>query len=176
MQETRLDMPNIYRMETPDMPDTTTYEERQQARQLLNQYLGLVANKTFFLSLLVAMLMIIYVSLENHPLEIYFLLAGLVVSLYTVRVARLLRREFIGQMTAQELDLIARTPNEAINKEEKKAAKNLIKAYQKVNPEWEYLRPSHKTQDETLLRAAAYTETTPQDQLLRPSNPNDATL
>lgn len=39
----------------------------------------------------------------------------------------------------------------------------------KINPQMEYLRSSQQTQGETLLRAATYTNDTPQEQLLRPS-------
>lgn len=47
--------------------------------------------------------------------------------------------------------------------------KMLLKAC-KIEPQKEYLRPSQQPQDETLLRAATHTDTTPQEQLLRPSS------
>jgi hypothetical protein len=81
------------------------------------------------------------------------------------------KREFVEQMTPDEMDTLARATTTRMEDNDKRDVKLLTKAYRRIYPEREYLRPSQSTQDDgTLLRAAVSTETTPQDQLLRPSN------
>ena len=88
---------------------------------------------------------------------------------------KILEKRFVRKMTMEDGNILHKVQSyENLMPEEQSAALYLLKEYEKAHPKIALLRPSQPTQDDdTLLRAVAYTETTPQDQLLHPTNPND---
>ena len=80
------------------------------------------------------------------------------------------RREFLIELTEEEKILLERhstNQKDSIRRE----VLNILKSHREIQLSQELVRPSEEPQDETLLRAAQYTTDTPQDQLLRPTEP-----
>ena len=94
---------------------------------------------------------------------IIFHLAGLWGITYMLRVG------FARQLSYDEQEALSKVQSLPLGKSEAQLIKQLLKESIR-SPQSELLRASVEPQDDTLLRAAASTETTAQDQLLRSTN------
>ena len=153
------------------MPDETITEEQEQVAQLFTRYELYCSKWSCAYLPLLAFSFVMYFHLCEmyNPLVIMFLFIGIwgVVPhlLYRYTAAR-----FARLLSEEERKMIEPPGYVFAEQREQDTFDHLMKASAKITPRTEYLRASAKPEDNTLLRAAQYTDEKAQDQLLRPAD------
>ncbi len=122
-----------------------------------------------------AFLAVMVLTFTASPFVVAFLCGGggwLIVSASRLGRWHSLKR-FMRKITPEEYELIESVSTMRLSEDERKFVTQTRIDYAKINPQAEYLRASQKAEDDTLLRAAAYTDATQQDQLLRSADNAD---
>jgi len=160
------------------MPDETITED-EQVKRLLNRWFSL-RMKYALISGFIGIALTACVAFRIPSVKVILpplapLIGGLLGSLPIYLATWYAMRQFVRRLTDNEREILIQIPDEAIHAYGK-PIKDMRKTVHKIHPQREYLRPSQQPiQDDALLRAAQYTETTPQDQLLRPSTDDETT-
>ncbi len=154
------------------MPDTSEIEEQNQIARIFEKWKKFKRQSLVFTLTRVFVCGVIFsfcaslkggVMSQVVPFFAVFMgsTIGMVASQYRIK-------KFVKALSQQGRDVLSHAPEEnyahyCIN------APDIIRESQRLSPPKELLRPSQQTTDDTLLRAAHSSYTTPQEQLLRPS-------
>lgn len=153
------------------MPDNIpTKEEQKQITRIVRRWM--LRNQRSMLVLISAVTLFWLFFNTLNPNTFSSIMVGFfIVHFIVYRMAfRKAARNFVRRLSPTERELITSKQTEYTG--QSRIIESLLRANH-IKPEREYLRASVKDEDETLLRAAASIEATAQDQLLRPTNPND---
>lgn len=165
------------------MPNSTLTEEHKEVKRLINRwrYRHGILIKAILLSLFGMVLLNVLEIVLKYLFPAFF--AHLTRELLTMLMAAIAvwlifrnRIAFIRRISPAQIELLERTSHIADNKEKKLIMQMLEECERFKLPynEEQLLRASQPTESgDTLLRAAAYTDNTPQDQLLRPSQTDE---
>ena len=172
LQETASDMPNVFHMEIPDMNESTLTEEQQiQVKKLLarlhrQRVVAAYAYASFILG------MLLFFRLIFPPSSLYGCLPIFIINGFgAYKAFRWATKRFVRQLAPTERNLLNKAADIPLSSREKYEHKELVEVFQQIPPQAQYLRASQKPQnDDTLLRAAQYTNETAQEQLLRPTD------
>jgi len=138
--------------------DILTEEQRRRADTIEKRWARyFIVAQAIFMFVLGA----ISVFIPNEKFFIKNFIFGMMIFFGGLYVMRFAARLFVRRLSPDERSLIIQADN--------KDSRQLLNAC-KINSKNELLRASTEPQDDTLLRAATFTETTPQDQLLRPAD------
>lgn len=161
------------------VPETILTEEQKQMSQLLRrcrQAHCIFRNAILCATISCAVWVLLAVLLNRrigtifvvNPLLLYLLFLLSLVGRVCVLSSK--RRHFVRQLTIEEKELLERA-SQIAPKSARETAVQVLRIHENLrqSDEQNLLRASQQTQEDTLLRAARYTDTTPQDQLLRPS-------
>ncbi len=162
------------------MPDTpSTEEQEKQVAELLARWHH--ANNIlipcfrylphYFVTIVVISLLSEIFHLPTKRFPLIFIIPINVMFVFGLGKYGLARYQFLKSLTDEEKELLERASRIA-PKTQRKAVSELLKFYADVQSKDEkhLLRASQQATDDTLLRAAHSTETTPQEQLLRPAD------
>lgn len=156
-----------------------TKEEQQQINSVLirwNKYYERFNSSLVWFLLIIAStsFLLLYFGFLMLDLWILILLPAVLLGVFTLpdRIYQLSIKHFAKKLSTKEKFALHKFTSQHTWSDEEKNARCLASIFLrevKFKPDKEYLRPSQQSQDETLLRAAASTDTTPQEQLPRPS-------
>lgn len=151
------------------MPDHSLTEEQKHQISSLRERWSKYALQTIALYFFSIFLFPLFIRNVTVRTVIVYVGISIGIHLYLVWAAR----RFVQRLPSEERELIIQASSnvEASSNRKKKQvfAESLVKACKAAALQKELLRPSRLSQDDTLLRAATMTDTTPQEQLLRPS-------
>ncbi len=153
------------------MPDKTITEEEKQVKRIIKRWriLDLQWTMIYVFSTMVLFFFIIkaYAPQWVHNLAIismmltqYFMMQSL---------SRITLKKVLNSLSLDERNALVRYSDANNLTLQGQMVAKALRTY-KVVPQIELLRASTEPQDDTLLRAATYTDDTPQDQLLRPTD------
>lgn len=159
------------------MSDDTTTEEQKQVKKFFERWSSFRGRtETPYILVLIASLFLFFVmtkKIDENYLGTYVAVLAIFLAAYSAFAFSLWKhhsKQFIHNLTPSEYEMLTNIDLKSLRDDESLEIGRLLRLYQKVNPQKELLRASAEAQEDTLLRAAAYTETTPQDQLLRPAD------
>lgn len=159
--------------------ETITHEQKQQVKRILKRWQRISSKRLFgFYSGLIVFI-VVFLTYHIHGAEnggqkytftnafnhfLIYLFVGIMMVSWDRK-----RKQLLSELAAEDKELLERV-SESLGRSEHKQMRKLLEKQKAVEviAEKELLRPSQATQDETLLRAAASTDTTPQEQLLHP--------
>jgi len=162
-------MPNVLPIGDYDMPDDI-FADEEYGKKLYKRY------KTIWLS-------IYFVSVTLFCILAFFVYVNF--TLWTILMIgavalldRLITRHFAKKMSAKDKDALEKYAQSSLRRPNKANLYKILAEYEKANrtvsAKKHFLRASQQTQNDTFLRAAAYTDNTPQEQLLRPANDDES--
>lgn len=166
------------------MPDITPTEDQKQLKAILKRWRFLSSalfSVLFFITfgtagVAVAIYLAKFFGVKRTDIFFISQLCGTIIACAIVMKWIISRHNFVRKLSENDIQLLTNADKLLGQRECKKAAE-ILNEYRSsgYDKREELLRASTQLQDDTLLRVAAYTDETPQDQLLRPTQNSDPT-
>jgi hypothetical protein len=159
------------------MSNTIPTDEQKQVKQILNRW-HKHRNKQYFAYNVIGLVFMFLVSLNFIYWKILppllVILGFAVLSLNSFYITWKTQKQFVRQMTDEELILLSRPTTSSLTRYEKLCLGELERMVKKTVPKDEFLRASQKPEnDGTLLRVAKHDSEISHEELLRASNTSE---